>query len=187
MNRIHSCHYFRRTAVVLGDFAASVLVVLTGATAAFAYPDPPRPGPAAPMQPPPQLHTIVAEGTPGWQIALIAIGAAIFAAALAVTVDRILAARRRVSRADLVWELAEKVLQSRMADGTVNRVARTHRRARTSVSRLGVQRQDQTEWQIEWQTALARARPVHLSVCLCSCIGRSAHLPGAAELRSNTW
>jgi hypothetical protein len=53
MNRIHSCHYFRRTAVVLGDFAASVLVVLTGATAAFAYPDPPRPGPAAPMQPPP--------------------------------------------------------------------------------------------------------------------------------------
>src|ERR1700746_2280971 len=97
MNRIHYCHQLRRTAAVLGGLAASVLVVLTGATAAFAYPDPPRPGPAAPMQPPPRMHTIVTGGTPGWQIALIAIGAAIFAAALAVTVDRILAARRRVS------------------------------------------------------------------------------------------
>jgi hypothetical protein len=34
---------------------------------------------------------------PGWQITLIAIGAAIFPAALAVTVDRTLAARRRVN------------------------------------------------------------------------------------------
>ena len=49
------------------------------------------------MWPPARVHTIVAGGTPGWQIALIAIGAAIFAAALAVAADRILAARRRVS------------------------------------------------------------------------------------------
>jgi hypothetical protein len=96
MNRIHYCHHFRRTATVLGAFAASVLAVLTGATAAFAYPVPPPGGPAGPLQPP-RVHTIVTGGMPGWQIALIAIGAAIFAAALALTVDRILAARRRVS------------------------------------------------------------------------------------------
>jgi hypothetical protein len=32
---------------------------------------------------------------PGWQIALIAVGAALLAAALAVLADRVLAARRR--------------------------------------------------------------------------------------------
>lgn len=94
MNRIH---HLRRTAVVLGAFAASALVVLTEATSALAYPDPPRPGPAAPMRPPARVYTIVVGGTPGWQIALIAIGAAIFAAVLAVAADRILAAPRRVS------------------------------------------------------------------------------------------
>jgi hypothetical protein len=96
MNRIHYRHHFRRIAAVLGGLAASVLVVLTGATAAFAYPVPPQGGPAGPVQPP-RVHTIVAGGMPGWQIALIATGAAVFAAALAVTLDRILAARRRVS------------------------------------------------------------------------------------------
>jgi len=42
--------------------------------------------------------------------------------------------------------------------------------------------QDQSEWQIEWQTALVRARLALVSVCLCPCSGRSAALPGAAEL-----
>jgi hypothetical protein len=97
MNRIHYCHHFRRIASILGGLAASVLVVLTGATAAFAYPDPPIPGPAFPMQPPPRVHTIVAGGMPGWQIALIAIGAAIFAAALAVTLDRVRTAHRQLT------------------------------------------------------------------------------------------
>jgi hypothetical protein len=87
VNRIHYCHHFRRTAAVLGTFAASILVALTGATAAFAYDVPPPGGPAGPVQPP-RVHTIVTGGMPGWQIALIAIGAAIFAAALAVTLDR---------------------------------------------------------------------------------------------------
>jgi hypothetical protein len=95
MNRIHFRHV-RRTAAVLVGLAASVLVVLTGATAAFAYPVPPQGGPAGPVQPP-RVHTIVTGGMPGWQIALIATGAAVFAAALAVTLDRILAARRHVS------------------------------------------------------------------------------------------
>jgi hypothetical protein len=97
MNRIRSCHYFRRTAAVLGGLAASALVVLTGATAAFAYPDPPRPGPAAPMQPPPRVHTIVTGGTPGWQITLIAAAAALAAATAAVLLDRALMARQRTA------------------------------------------------------------------------------------------
>ena len=97
MNRIHYCHHLRRIASVLGALAASVLVVLTGATAAFAYPDPPIPGPAFPMHPLSRVHTIAAGGMPGWQSALIAIGAAIFAAALAVTLDRVRTAHRQVT------------------------------------------------------------------------------------------
>jgi hypothetical protein len=97
MNRIHYCRRFRRIATVLGGFAAGVLVVLTGATAAFAYDVPAPGGPAAPVQPPRVVHTIVAGGTPGWQIALIAIGAAIFAAALAVTLDRARTTHRQVT------------------------------------------------------------------------------------------
>jgi hypothetical protein len=48
--------------------------------------------------PPPVVHvtrTMVAGGMPGWQIALIAAGAALFAAALAVLVDRAWTARRK--------------------------------------------------------------------------------------------
>jgi hypothetical protein len=91
MNRI------RRIAAVVLGLAASALVALTGTTAAFAYDVPAPGGPAAPVQPPRVVHTIVAGGTPGWQIALIAIGAAIFAAALAVTLDRARTAHRQVT------------------------------------------------------------------------------------------
>jgi hypothetical protein len=45
-----------------------------------------------------QVHTVVGGGMPGWQIALIAIGAALFAAAAAVLFDRIWAARRKQLR-----------------------------------------------------------------------------------------
>jgi hypothetical protein len=93
MNRI------RRIAAVVGGLAASVLVALTTTTAAFAYPVPPPGGPAGPVQPP-RVHTIVTGGMPGWQIALIAIGAAIFAAALAVTLDRVRTAHRQVTAPD---------------------------------------------------------------------------------------
>ena len=40
-------------------------------------------------------RTVVAGGMPGWQIALIAAGAALLAAALAVLADRALAAHRK--------------------------------------------------------------------------------------------
>jgi hypothetical protein len=57
------------------------------------------PGPTAPVtgaitKHPPAVHTVVVGGMPGWQIALIAAGAAVLAAALAVVVDRLLSARR---------------------------------------------------------------------------------------------
>ena len=41
-----------------------------------------------------QVHSVVVGGMPGWQIALIAIGAALFAAIAAVLADRAWAARR---------------------------------------------------------------------------------------------
>jgi hypothetical protein len=46
-------------------------------------------GPGAPA-----TITVVAGGMPGWQITLIAVGAALFTAAVAVTLDRTRAARR---------------------------------------------------------------------------------------------
>ena len=75
-------------------------MTLTGATAAFAYPVPPPGGPAGPVQPPLRVHSIVTGGMPGWQIALIAIGAAILAAALAVALDRARTARRQLPAPD---------------------------------------------------------------------------------------
>ncbi len=93
MNRI------RRIAAILSGLAASGLVTLTGVTAAFAYPVPPPGGPAGLVQPP-RVHTIVTGGMPGWQIALIAIGAAILAAALAVTFDRAYTAHRQLPAPD---------------------------------------------------------------------------------------
>ena len=59
----------------------------------------PDPGGAAGniSTPPPlpvQVHTVVVGGMPDWQIALLAIGAALLAATVAVVADRARAARR---------------------------------------------------------------------------------------------
>jgi hypothetical protein len=87
--------------------SAAVLVGLAGAMLAFAVPafarTVPIPGdtfgtpvPAqVPAQVPVQVRTIVAGGMPGWQIALIAAGAALIAAALAILAYRMLAGRRQ--------------------------------------------------------------------------------------------
>jgi hypothetical protein len=57
------------------------------------------PVPAPAGQVPAQVHTVtrtvVAGGMPGWQITLIAVGAALLAATMAVLADRARAARRR--------------------------------------------------------------------------------------------
>ena len=98
MNSIRRIHPIRR-------IRRRVLTVLAGlgcAVAAFAATGPaalamlPSPGgatgatrtPAAPMR------VVTAGGTPGWQITLIAVGAALVAAVAAVLLDRTRAARR---------------------------------------------------------------------------------------------
>lgn len=88
--------HIRRFAAVMIGLAAAVL----GATPAFArlVPDPGA-GYVAPASVPAQVQvrTVVAGGMPGWQIALIAVGAALLAAALAVLADRVLPGRRRAA------------------------------------------------------------------------------------------
>jgi hypothetical protein len=88
--------HIRRFAAVVAGLAAAVLL----ATPAFARMEPdPGAGYVAPasVPAPVQARTIVAGGMPGWQIALIAVGAALLAAALAVLADRALAARHRAA------------------------------------------------------------------------------------------
>lgn len=60
---------------------------------------PPRPGwdKHPPVRDPARAHAALAGGIPAWQITLIAVGAAILAAAVAVLLARARAARRRVT------------------------------------------------------------------------------------------
>ena len=88
----------RRLTAALAGLAGALLVYAAAAPAALAQPFPPRPPGWDKHPPPPQpagIHTVVAGGMPGWQIALIAIGAALLAATVAVLVDRARAAHRK--------------------------------------------------------------------------------------------
>jgi len=89
--------HLRRFAAVVAGLAAAL--VAFGATPAFASLPPGHGGPAdhaVPAGPPVvQVHTIVTGGTPGWVIALIALGAALLAATVAVLADRARSARRK--------------------------------------------------------------------------------------------
>ena len=89
MNRI------RRLTAALAGLAGALLAVAAVAPAALADPFPPRP-PGWDKHPPPLgagIHTVAAGGMPGWQITLIAIGAALLAATVAVLLDRARATR----------------------------------------------------------------------------------------------
>jgi hypothetical protein len=95
MNPIRHIRRMRRFVAVLAGFGAALLM-LTAAPAAFAMRLPPG-GPTV-SSPLPQTRTVtrtvVVGGMPGWQIALIAVGAALLAATVAVLADRARAARR---------------------------------------------------------------------------------------------
>ena len=92
--------HIRRFAAVLAGLAGAL--VAFGATPAFAMHEPP-PGsgsgittsPVGTTTPPVEVHTVVVGGMPGWQIALIAVVAALFAATAAVLADRSRSARRK--------------------------------------------------------------------------------------------
>jgi len=87
----------RRITAVLAGLALACLGLAVATPAAFAM-RVPAPGGGAdvtvPAQPPVQVHTAVVGGMTGWQTALIAIGAALVAAAIAVLLDRARTARR---------------------------------------------------------------------------------------------
>lgn len=93
MNRI------RNFAVIMAGLACTWLGLAAASPAAFAqtamFPVPPGSGGEAPAAAAPAItRVVVVGGMPGWQIALIAIGAALLAAASVVLVYRVLAARR---------------------------------------------------------------------------------------------
>ena len=105
----------RRLTAALGGLAGALLAFAAAAPAAFARPFPPRP-PGWDKHPPlplghvagpvlgpnragypsvSRVHTVVVGGMPGWQIALIAIGAALLAATAAVLAYRAWTIRRK--------------------------------------------------------------------------------------------
>jgi hypothetical protein len=95
MNRIHR---IRRAIRFLAALASATLAVGI-AVPAFAAGLRPPPGslyrpPAPPVT---RTHTVVVGGMPGWQIALIAVCAAVLAAVLAVILDRARIARRQLA------------------------------------------------------------------------------------------
>jgi len=113
--------HIRRLAAALAGLACAWLGIAVAAPAAFAAVrvPPPVAGPPSvtvlhhppgwnkhPPLPPGhvtgpayQVHAVMVGGMPGWQIALIAIGAALFAATAAVLLDRAWTARRRSATA----------------------------------------------------------------------------------------
>jgi len=115
--------YTRRLAAALAALAGALLAFAAAAPAAFASLPPGHGGPTAitPLPRPPgwnkhpplppghftgpvhsatvPAHTVIIGGMPGWQIALIAIAAALVAATVAVLVDRAWTTRRKPATA----------------------------------------------------------------------------------------
>jgi len=103
--------YLRRFVAALAALASALLAFAVTTPAAFASGQPPPLPPIREKHPPltpvhvhqpvhqapvpAPAHSVIIGGMPGWQIALIAIGAALLAATVAVLVDRAWAARRK--------------------------------------------------------------------------------------------
>jgi hypothetical protein len=95
---MNALRHIRRLAGILAGLAGVLLAF--GATPAFAGGPHPVPGGAQGELPPvfpAPIHTVTlvtGGGMPGWQITLIAVGAALLAATVAVLLDRARATRR---------------------------------------------------------------------------------------------
>jgi hypothetical protein len=90
----------RRLIAILAAGAGALLALGAASPALAATTRVPVYGPPAglaPGQVPAQVHTVIVAGMPGWQIALIALAAALAAATVAVVLDRARAARRAAS------------------------------------------------------------------------------------------
>jgi hypothetical protein len=86
--------HIRRIACVLAGLAAGLLACSTAPAFAMEVPASGGGGPAVAQPHLAPVHTVLAGGMPGWQIALIAIAAALLTAAAAVLLDRAWTARR---------------------------------------------------------------------------------------------
>jgi hypothetical protein len=86
-------------AVICGVLASlAIIPAASAATILIPLPDPGgTAGPAGLTPVPATVRIVTVGGMAGWQIALIALGAAVVAAAAAVVLDRVLAARRTAS------------------------------------------------------------------------------------------
>ena len=87
-------HRIFRPAARLAAALTAVLGAIIAAPAAFATEVPP-PGDTGTTAIPATVHTVTVGGTPGWQIALFIVAAAVLAAVIAVLADRTRSARRR--------------------------------------------------------------------------------------------
>jgi hypothetical protein len=104
MNRTRSFRPIRRLAGILAALATTLLATATTAPAAFALPAPPLT--RGDGTPPPPVHTVVAGGMPGWQIALIAVAAT-------ASGERAAHAAVRYPRAFIEWKLSAGPPQQR--------------------------------------------------------------------------
>ena len=100
MNRFRTTRHIRRLAVLLAGLVTALMASSAVVPAAFAVIQPPSGGQGRPVQAPsPQVHLTVSGGMPGWQITLIAVGAAIAAAVVVVILDHSQVVRRHLTRA----------------------------------------------------------------------------------------
>ena len=86
--------YVRRILAALATLAGALLAFTASSPAAFAIRVPPPGETSGPLPIPPPVHTVIVGGMPGWQIILIAAGAALVTAALAVLLDHTRTARK---------------------------------------------------------------------------------------------
>ena len=93
---MNTTHRIRHLISILAAGACALLAFAATSPARAETTSVPHYGPPASVGPA-QVHTVIAGGMPGWQIALIALAAALCAATVAVVLDRTRAARRAAS------------------------------------------------------------------------------------------